>query len=208
MNLWVNIVIVFVALAVIVTLLRKKTAQRSRQPYRPYSGQGKIRRSSNPEDQLYFVTQSNFTKKRLMNPGEYALFKKVENYLLEEHPRFRVFPQVCLGEILKSDNDDAFRSINSKRFDLTIIDPKGEPVIVLEYQGSGHHQGTHALRDAVKREVCRKADIRFIEVGKDHNPNFLPLISIYIEAYTSAFLARTAQAKNIAQITVQQVPLE
>lgn len=38
MNLWVNIVIVFVALAVIVTLLRKKTAQRSRQPYRPYSG--------------------------------------------------------------------------------------------------------------------------------------------------------------------------
>ena len=38
----------------------------------------------------------------------------------------------------------------------------------LEYQGAGHHQGTAAARDAVKKEALRKAGIGYHEVVAGH----------------------------------------
>ena len=38
----------------------------------------------------------------------------------------------------------------------------------LEYQGTGHHQGTAAARDAVKKEALRKAGIGYHEVVAGH----------------------------------------
>jgi Protein of unknown function (DUF2726) len=38
----------------------------------------------------------------------------------------------------------------------------------IEYQGSGHHQGTAAARDAVKKEALRKAGIGYHEVVAGH----------------------------------------
>jgi hypothetical protein len=78
------------------------------------------------------------------------------------------------GEFLKLksrqrdvDSDRAYRCINSKRADFVIIDAKGYAVVVVEYQGYGHYQGTAAQRDAVKREVWRSGAL--IEVIPDFN---------------------------------------
>jgi hypothetical protein len=38
----------------------------------------------------------------------------------------------------------------------------------LEYQGNGHHQGSAAARDAVKKEALRKAGIGYHEVVAGH----------------------------------------
>ena len=38
----------------------------------------------------------------------------------------------------------------------------------IEYQGSGHHQGTTAARDAVKKEALRKTGIGYHEVVAGH----------------------------------------
>ena len=38
----------------------------------------------------------------------------------------------------------------------------------IEYQGTGHHQGTAAARDAVKKEALRKAGIGYHEVVAGH----------------------------------------
>ncbi|HJQ78301.1 MAG TPA: DUF2726 domain-containing protein [Lacipirellulaceae bacterium] len=75
----------------------------------------------------------------------------------------RVFAQTSLGEILKSSNEDAFRSINSKRVDILVVDRGGWPFLAVEYQGDGHYQGTAAARDAVKKEALRKAGVRYME---------------------------------------------
>ena len=37
-----------------------------------------------------------------------------------------------------------------------------------EYQGTGHHQGTAAARDAAKKEALRKAGIGYHEVVAGH----------------------------------------
>lgn len=77
---------------------------------------------------------------------------------------WRVMAQVSLGEILASEDGAAFAAINSKRVDILLVDRKGWPKVAIEYQGSGHHQGTAAARDAVKKEALRRAGVQYIEV--------------------------------------------
>ena len=68
--------------------------------------------------------------------------------------------------MLRSPDQEAFHSINSKRVDILIVDPDSWPILAVEYQGSGHYQGTAAARDAVKKEALRKAGVRYIEVSE------------------------------------------
>lgn len=77
---------------------------------------------------------------------------------------YRVFAQSNLGEILASRDEQAFRSINSKRVDILIVDQGSWPVLAVEYQGGGHYQGTAAIRDAVKKEALNKAGVGYAEV--------------------------------------------
>lgn len=81
----------------------------------------------------------------------------------------RVLSQTSLGEIIGSSDKKAFFAINNKRVDVLIIGPYGDPIAALEYQGAGHHQGSAAARDAIKREALRKAGIQFIEVLENHS---------------------------------------
>lgn len=85
---------------------------------------------------------------------------------------FRVMAQISMGEILRPSDkrataeqrDLAFRSINSKRLDFAIFNRFGKLVLAVEYQGSGHYRRTSFMRDAVKREVLRKASVAFLEI--------------------------------------------
>jgi hypothetical protein len=105
----------------------------------------------------------SFEKRRVLELSEYRVFKIVENEIAVQCAGYRVFAQTSLGEILKSNNQDAFRSINSKRVDVLVVDRGGWPFLAVEYQGRSHYQGTAAARDAVKKEALRKAGVRYME---------------------------------------------
>ncbi len=53
-------------------------------------------------DQMAIVQTGHYFKRRLLNGEEYQLFRLLENWI-KEHPGFRLFVQVSLGEIIGSD---------------------------------------------------------------------------------------------------------
>lgn len=120
-------------------------------------------------DQLRAVMGADFRKKRLMNSGEYRVFRIVEEQVLAHGRGYRAMAQTNLGEILDSNDRRAFASINSKRVDILIVGPSGLPIGAIEFQGAGHHQGDAAARDAVKREALRKAGVEYVEILSTHS---------------------------------------
>lgn len=124
---------------------------------------------TNAGQQLNAVTAAPFEKRKLLSASEYKVFKIVEDDIAAERRGYRVFAQTSLGEILSSPDDNAFHSINAKRVDILIVDQWGWPAVAVEYQGSGHYQGTAAARDAIKKEALRKAGVRYVEVSESDN---------------------------------------
>jgi hypothetical protein len=108
----------------------------------------------------------SFEKRRLLNSSEHHLFAIVEEEIAAHNAGYRVFAQTSLGEILRSNDHDAFHSINSKRVDILVVDKNAWPVLAVEYQGNGHYQGTAAARDAVKKEALRKAGVKYMEFSE------------------------------------------
>ncbi len=133
-------------------------------PIEPASGTG------DSASQLRHVMAASFFKKKVMSRDEYKVYKIVETEVRALRNGCRVLSQTSLGEIIGSDSKKAFDSINSKRVDILIMGPYGDPIAAVEYQGAGHHQGTAAARDAIKREALRKAEVHFIEILDDHSP--------------------------------------
>ena len=122
-------------------------------------------------DQLRTVMRADFKAQRLLNQSEARLFRETDKIVLEMRPGWQVMAQVSLGEILRCKDAEDYRCINSKRVDLLIVDDECRAVGAIEYQGGGHHQGTAAARDAVKKEAFRRAGIGYEEiVGGHHTP--------------------------------------
>jgi hypothetical protein len=117
--------------------------------------------------QLHAVMAGSFKRQRVLSPSEYRVFQIIEDEVAAQRAGYRVFAQTSLGEVITSDDRDAFSSINSKRVDILVIDPGGWPFLAVEFQGDGHYQGTAAARDAVKKEALRKAGVRYLEFGKE-----------------------------------------
>lgn len=126
-------------------------------------------------DQLRIVLQADFRKRKLLNRSEMKVFEAADRIVTDLGEGWRVMAQVNLGEILASDNKDAFFAINAKRVDMLIVTADGEPLAAIEYQGSGHHQGHAAARDAVKKEALRRAGVGYIEVVEGDTPDSLRL---------------------------------
>ncbi len=114
------------------------------------------------------VLASDFQPQRLLNVPEARLFRQLDALVLATNPDWQVMAQVSLGEVLRSDKPEAYRCINSKRVDLLLMDDECRPRHAIEYQGTGHHQGNAAARDAVKREALRRAGIGYHEVIAGH----------------------------------------
>ena len=120
--------------------------------------------------QLRIVMDAAFSARPLLNKPERRLLAHLDRALAEEAPGWRAMGQVSLGEILSSENKDAFLAINSKRVDLLIVDADCRPLHAVEFQGTGHHQGMAAARDAVKREALRRAGIGYVEIVSGDTP--------------------------------------
>ena len=130
------------------------------------------KRLGEPTAQMEFISKVDFEARPLLNKPEYRILRILEAVAQETPGGLRVMAQTSLGEVLapqpasgsQEARDLAFRSINSKRLDFLVIDAYGMPVLAVEYQGQGHFSDTTFMRDAVKREVLRKAGIRLLEV--------------------------------------------
>ena len=129
-------------------------------------------RLGEPTAQMEFISKVDFEARPLLNRPEYRILRILEAVAQETPGGLRVMAQTSLGEVLapqpasgsQDARDLAYRSINSKRLDFLVIDAYGMPVLAVEYQGHGHFSDTTFTRDAVKREVLRKAGIRLLEV--------------------------------------------
>ena len=73
-----------------------------------------------------------------------------------------------MGEFRSYAYCDAYGRINSKRVDFAPMDDAGCVRHAIEYEGTGHPQGTAAARDAVKKEALRKVGIGYHEVVAGH----------------------------------------
>ncbi len=119
-------------------------------------------------DQLRIVMGANFTIQPLLNKREARVFRELDRIVISLNPEWQVMAQVSVGEILRCQDAEAYRCINSKRIDLLLVDGECHPRHALEYQGGGHYQGTAAARDAVKKEALRRAGIGYHEVIAGH----------------------------------------
>jgi len=121
-------------------------------------------------DQLRIVMEAEFRAQALLNKPERRLLAHLDRALAEETSGWRAMGQVSLGEILASEDKEAYLAINSKRVDLLIVDADCRPLHAVEFQGTGHHQGTAAARDAVKKEALRRAGIGYVEIVSGDTP--------------------------------------
>ena len=119
-------------------------------------------------DQLRIVMGANFTIQPLLNKREARVFRELDRIVISLNPEWQVMAQVSVGEILRCQDAEAYRCINSKRIDLLLVDGECHPRHALEYQGGAHYQGTAAARDAVKKEALRRAGIGYHEVVAGH----------------------------------------
>jgi hypothetical protein len=147
---------------------RRRAAWRRKQPWaarkpRPAPVPDKMPDSA---DQLRTVMAAEFSAQPLLNRAEARLFKELDRMVVARNPGWQVMVQVCVGEMLRSKNADAYRCINSKRVDLVLMDEDCRARHAIEYQGTGHHLpgSAAAARDAVKKEALRKAGIGYHEV--------------------------------------------
>lgn len=116
-------------------------------------------------EQLRCVMGAKFDRRPLLSKSEARVFFAAERAIREAGLGWRVMAQVCLGEILRCADERAFAAVNSKRVDMLIVTGGGMPLAAIEYQGSGHHQGTAAARDAIKKEALRRAGVAWIEIS-------------------------------------------
>jgi hypothetical protein len=126
------------------------------------------RPKSDAADQLRIVMDANFKARSLLNKPEARVFRELDRLVIARNSAWQVMAQVSVGEFVGSDSAEAYGCINSKRVDLLLVDGDCRARHALEYQGTGHHQGTAAARDAVKKEALRKAGIGYHEVVAGH----------------------------------------
>jgi len=158
-----------------VVIYRTNGALPAARPRRVYRKPSRFAKEPAPDltlaaQQLSAVMAAPFEKQKVLSWPEYKVFSIIEDVAVTARRGHRVYAQTSLGEILSSPSDDAFRSINSKRVDILVVDCRGWPALAVEYQGNGHYQGSAAARDAIKREALRKAGVRYLEVFEDNSP--------------------------------------
>lgn len=174
--LLVGVIFFMSAMVISFTLIERKQEDARKKAY----WQGRNKGRSNPfakrkgdqvdfaAEQLKAVTRAKFTSKVLLNKAEANVFRALDAAVITRNPNWQVMAQVCLGEFINGSNKDAHAAINSKRVDFALMDENCCVRHALEYQGNGHHQGSAAARDAVKKEALRKAGIGYHEVVAGH----------------------------------------
>jgi hypothetical protein len=176
-SLLIFVVVFLVAVTVLKELLRPAKSRgrfrrKSGWKHRPAQGVvgqgGQDEALANASEQLRRVMAADFKSRALLNRPESQVFKALDAAVIARNPSWQVMAQVSLGEFLSSPDRNAYAAVNSKRVDFALMDAECRVRHALEYQGNGHHQGSAAARDAVKKEALRKAGIGYHEVVAGH----------------------------------------
>ncbi|WP_232469096.1 DUF2726 domain-containing protein [Croceicoccus marinus] len=177
-SLIIFLVVFLVAATVLKELLRRNRSRhyrfrpKARGNFRPdwkvIARNGEDQALASASEQLRRVMAADFKSRALLNRSETQVFKALDAAVVARNPSWQVMAQVSLGEFLSSPDRSAYAAINSKRVDFALMDADCRVRHALEYQGNGHHQGSAAARDAVKKEALRKAGIGYHEVVAGH----------------------------------------
>ena len=174
-SLLIFAVVFFAVLAVGAAFLKNekpKRNYRSRRSGRPdlkvVARRGEDEALATASEQLRKVMSADFKPRSLLNRPEAQVFAALDEAVIARNPKWQVMAQVSLGEFLSSRDKGAFLAVNSKRVDFALMDEKFCVRHAIEYQGTGHHQGSAAARDAVKKEALRKAGIGYHEIVAGH----------------------------------------
>lgn len=174
MELSIIALILFFVLVYALKLNRKRrVADREESTSEKYKAWNTNYNNSNKKNAIELVAESNFYKKKIMNKSEFRVFKIIETMMSEKGGGYRVFSQTCLGQIIGSSDEAAFRAVNSKRIDFVIVEPFGNIAVAVEYQGGGHYQNNAVERDAIKREALRKSGTPFVEVLENDSEEWI-----------------------------------
>ena len=128
------------------------------------------------ENQKRFLGEVGVVRKKLMNNSEYAVFRNIEKIVPKG---LRIMAQVSMGEFINTQwgsasepvTKKAYSAFNSKRVDMLIINQYGDPIIAIEYQGTGHNKGNYKDRDLIKKMALEKAGIELVEVFPSDQPD-------------------------------------
>ena len=176
-SLLIFLVVFLVAVTVLKELLRpaksrgrfrRKGGWEPRPKQRIGGKEGQDDALASASEQLRRVMVADFKSRALLNRPEAQVFKALDAAVIARNPTWQVMAQVSLGEFLSSPDRSAYAAVNSKRVDFALMDADCRVRHALEYQGNGHHQGSAAARDAVKKEALRKAGIGYHEVVAGH----------------------------------------
>lgn len=169
--------VVFLAVVAIGARLLNSTESRGRRfkPRRGYRPALKVVAKPNDSEalasaseQLRVVMTAEFKARALLNRPEAVVFKALDSAVIARNSGWQVMAQVSLGEFLASPDKRAYGCVNAKRVDFALMDEDCRVQHAIEYQGDGHHQGSAAARDAVKKEALRRAGIGYHEVVAGH----------------------------------------
>lgn len=121
------------------------------------------------------VDAAAFSTVPLMNKAEYRIFRALENAVRTSGGGYRLMAQTSLQELVRptgagSSAKAANYAIMAKRLDFAVIDATGHLAVAIEYQGAGHYQKGAFIRDAIKREVVRKAGAEWLELQAEIEP--------------------------------------
>ena len=152
-------------------------------------------REINPSDygnQLRFLKEVVLEKWRPINKEAYKVYHAIERLLQEKPVTYRLLAETSMGAFLRvakysgtyEQVSRARSAFNSKRIDFLIIDNYGNVALAIEYHGTGHYQGNAEARDAVKKLALEMADIEFMEIFPDSDPEeYLADISLFLDSY-------------------------
>ncbi|GFE97872.1 hypothetical protein DmGdi_29450 [Gluconobacter sp. Gdi] len=127
---------------------------------------------SDPQNQLRFIDECSLKAVPPVNREAVRVLYAIDEWIKDMQPDWRFAFEVAMGGFIKTPYapDDprqkrAFKSYSGKRVDFLLIDRFGNPVLVVEYNGSGHDlSGDADARMAVKRLALQKAGIPLLEI--------------------------------------------
>jgi len=115
--------------------------------------------------QVELIRGKGYRSKRLLNKGEQQVFWALVRWGRREG--LRIFPQVSLGEVFTSSDEERYFAINSKRADFVLTDAQFCPLALIEYHGSGHWLSSDAdARDDVKRAAAETAGLAYVAIRR------------------------------------------
>lgn len=127
---------------------------------------------SNPQNQLRFIGECSLKAVPPVNREAVRVLYAIDEWIKNMQPDWRFAFEVAMGGFIKTPYapDDprqkrAFNSYSGKRVDFLLINRRGQPVLVVEYNGSGHDlSGDADARMEVKRLALQKAGIPLLEI--------------------------------------------